>query len=64
MVLKSVFVEGGPSICGGCLETRIFLGGLRGEQFFFTESSGLTCDGMLDHATWNVLFHYWDTKFS
>ncbi len=23
-----------------------------------------SCDGISDHASWNEVFHYWDTKFS
>ncbi len=23
-----------------------------------------SCDGMSDHASWNEVFHYWDTKLS
>ncbi len=22
------------------------------------------CDGISDHASWNEVFHYWDTKLS
>ncbi len=24
----------------------------------------LSCDGISDHASWNEVFHYWDTKLS